>query len=106
MTKLISIYSCYSCEKVTEPFIVPSLYEKYANGSGGTAVDEYTLSQNMGSDLASVMEDHYKTFIVSTKELILGTQLADLNPYRMIADGTRLYGHCGCWFELGQDTVW
>jgi hypothetical protein len=28
-------------------------------------VDEYTLSINMGDDLASAMEEHYKTFIVS-----------------------------------------
>lgn len=66
---------------VTEPFIVPSLYEKYANGSGGTAVDEYTLSQNMGSDLASVMEDHYKTFI--TEQDFMDIAAAGLNWVRI-----------------------
>ncbi|WVQ73941.1 hypothetical protein IAR50_003522 [Cryptococcus sp. DSM 104548] len=48
---------------VTEPFIVPGLYEKYANGTAGTAVDEYTLSQNMGDNLTAAMTDHYDTFI-------------------------------------------
>ncbi|TFK51805.1 glycoside hydrolase family 5 protein [Heliocybe sulcata] len=47
---------------VTEPFIIPSLYEKYPQ-----AVDEWTLSQAMRNDSASggisQLEDHYKTFI-------------------------------------------
>lgn len=47
----------------TEPFIVPGLYEKYANGTAGTAVDEYTLSLNMGSNLTAAMTEHYDTFI-------------------------------------------
>lgn len=47
----------------TEPFIVPGLYEKYANGSAGTAVDEYTLSINMGDNLTAAMTEHYDTFI-------------------------------------------
>ncbi|GMK54507.1 hypothetical protein CspeluHIS016_0110930 [Cutaneotrichosporon spelunceum] len=47
---------------VTEPFIVPALYEKY-NGATPKAVDEYTLSQAMGANLAAEMEEHYKTFI-------------------------------------------
>ena len=47
----------------TEPFIVPSLYQTYASGDGGTAVDEYTLSQNMGADLETAMTEHYDTFI-------------------------------------------
>ncbi|RXK39337.1 glucan 1,3-beta-glucosidase [Tremella mesenterica] len=48
---------------VTEPFIVPAMYEKYATGPGGTAVDEYTLSLNMGSNLTAAMTEHYETFI-------------------------------------------
>ncbi|KAJ3711732.1 glycoside hydrolase superfamily [Lentinula raphanica] len=49
---------------VTEPFIVPSLYEKYVNNSQNITVqDEWTLSLAMGSNLASEMENHYKTFI-------------------------------------------
>ncbi|WVQ79932.1 hypothetical protein IAT38_002033 [Cryptococcus sp. DSM 104549] len=49
---------------VTEPFIVPGLYEKYATGADGTtAIDEFTLSQNMGSNLTNIMKEHYDTFI-------------------------------------------
>lgn len=57
---------------VTEPFIVPALYEKYQNVStlpGGQAVDEWTLSIAMRNDTSpgggiQQLEDHYKTFIV------------------------------------------
>lgn len=48
---------------VTEPFIVPGLYEAYPNGTAGVSVDEYTLSENMGDQLQSAMEEHYQTFI-------------------------------------------
>ncbi|THG97563.1 hypothetical protein EW026_g4454 [Hermanssonia centrifuga] len=56
---------------VTEPFIVPALYEKYQNVStlpGGQAVDEWTLSIAMRNDTSpgggiQQLEDHYKTFI-------------------------------------------
>lgn len=48
----------------TEPFIVPGLYERYATGANGqTAVDEYTLNQNMGADRNKIMDEHYATFI-------------------------------------------
>jgi glucan 1,3-beta-glucosidase len=47
-----------------EPFIVPALYEKYATGPNNvTAVDEYTLSQNMGDNLTAALTEHYETFI-------------------------------------------
>jgi glucan 1,3-beta-glucosidase len=49
---------------VTEPFIVPGIYEEYIGKSSIEVVDEWTLSQAMGSDLATRMEQHYKTFIV------------------------------------------
>ena len=48
---------------VTEPFIVPGLYEAFPNGTAGTSVDEYTLSLNMGDQLESAMTEHYETFI-------------------------------------------
>ncbi|KDR83042.1 hypothetical protein GALMADRAFT_113197 [Galerina marginata CBS 339.88] len=48
---------------VTEPFIVPALYEEYIGKSSIDVVDEWTLSLAMGSDLATKMENHYKTFI-------------------------------------------
>jgi len=43
---------------LTEPFIVPGLYEAYDG-----AVDEYTLSDILGSNLTAVMTEHYETFI-------------------------------------------
>lgn len=50
---------------MTEPFIVPALYEKYlTNDKGIKVVDEWTLSLAMGEKLAEEMENHYKTFIV------------------------------------------
>jgi glucan 1,3-beta-glucosidase len=51
---------------LTEPFISPALYEKYATATP-QAVDEWTLSQAMRADTAgggiNQLEDHYKTFI-------------------------------------------
>ncbi|KAL7420697.1 hypothetical protein Q5752_004648 [Cryptotrichosporon argae] len=46
---------------VTEPFIVPALYEEYYNTS--KPIDEYTLSQAMGENLTARMTEHYATFI-------------------------------------------
>ncbi|KAF5348585.1 hypothetical protein D9756_009619 [Leucocoprinus leucothites] len=67
---------------VTEPFIVPALYEKYVNNSGGTpVVDEWTLSVAMGKNLAHEMEDHYKTFI--TEEDFADIAAAGLNWVRI-----------------------
>lgn len=48
----------------------PSLFEPYANTSF-PAVDEWTLSENLGNDtsaggLAGVLTKHYETFVVST----------------------------------------
>lgn len=45
----------------------PALYEPYVNATI-SAVDEWTLSENMRNDTAnggiSQLENHYKTFIV------------------------------------------
>ena len=54
---------------ITEPFIVPALYEKYQNVTP-PAIDEWTLSIAMRNDTGpgggiQQLEDHYKTFIVS-----------------------------------------
>lgn len=60
---------------ITEPFIVPALYEKYQNVTpnaaipSGQAVDEWSLSVAMRNDTSAgggiqQLEDHYKTFIV------------------------------------------
>ncbi len=67
--------------QVTEPFIVPGLYERFSNGTGGTAIDEYTLSLNMGDQLEAVMEEHYKTFI--TEQDFMDIAAAGLNWIRL-----------------------
>lgn len=50
---------------VLEPFITPTLFQKYQPA----AVDEWTISTAMAADTASgglsQLENHYKTFIVS-----------------------------------------
>jgi hypothetical protein len=46
-----------------EPFITPYLYEPYLE-SETPAIDEWTLSVNLGPKLAQVLENHYATFIV------------------------------------------
>ena len=52
----------------SEPFIAPSLYEKYQTGTI-IAVDEWTLSQAMRADISgggiSQLEKHYQEFIVN-----------------------------------------
>lgn len=48
---------------VTEPFIVPSLYEKYLGKTDVEIWDEWTLCVAMGGDFATELENHYKTFI-------------------------------------------
>ncbi|WVQ81392.1 hypothetical protein IAT38_003516 [Cryptococcus sp. DSM 104549] len=65
---------------VTEPFIVPALYERYQNTTP-KAIDEYTLSQAMGDNLAAEMEEHYKTFI--TEEDFAQIAAAGLNYVRI-----------------------
>ncbi|KAF9013054.1 glycoside hydrolase superfamily [Cyathus striatus] len=66
---------------VTEPFIVPALYEKYINTSSIAIVDEWTLSIAMGANLAKEMEDHYKTFI--TEQDFADIAAAGLNWVRI-----------------------
>jgi glucan 1,3-beta-glucosidase len=56
---------------VTEPFIVPALYQKYSsltypNGSF-MIIDEWKLVEQMKADGSiSELENHYNTFIVSS----------------------------------------
>lgn len=57
----------------SEPFIVPSLFEKYQNGTI-QAVDEWTLSEAMRADTSpgggiSQLETHYQEFIVLSFQL-------------------------------------
>lgn len=54
---------------VLEPFITPELFEPFnpngsPHGSNPTVIDEYSLSVALGSNLTTVIEGHYKTFIV------------------------------------------
>lgn len=44
-----------------EPFIVPSLFDKYESWEG--IVDEWTLARRLGSSAASTLEKHYAKFI-------------------------------------------
>lgn len=75
-------YLSSSCVRfVTEPFIVPALYETYTNGSGGQSVDEFTLSQNMGDQIATIMEEHYDTFITEEDFMLMAD--AGLNWIRL-----------------------
>lgn len=61
---------------VTEPFIVPGLYEPYENDTT-QAVDEYTLTQKYGSNATAMMKDHYDTFITEEDfALIAGAGLS------------------------------
>ncbi|KAF8956533.1 glycoside hydrolase superfamily [Flammula alnicola] len=66
---------------VTEPFICPALYEAYINKSNIAVVDEWTLSQAMGADLATKMEEHYKSFI--TEKDFADVAAAGLNWVRI-----------------------
>ncbi|RAO71987.1 uncharacterized protein BHQ10_007999 [Talaromyces amestolkiae] len=44
-----------------EPFITPSFFSKYSTIDG--VIDEYTLTQKLGSAAAATIEEHYATFI-------------------------------------------
>ena len=71
---------------VLEPFIVPALFEKYADAVP-PPVDEWTLSQHMAGDtspgggLQQQMEEHYNTFI--TEQDIAEIAGAGLNWIRL-----------------------
>ncbi|KAJ6550142.1 glycoside hydrolase family 5 protein [Mycena capillaripes] len=71
---------------VTEPFIVPALYQKLqATTTSITIIDEWTLVQAMQADTAngglSQLEDHYKTFI--TEQDFMQIAAAGLNFVRI-----------------------
>ena len=72
---------------VLEPFIVPSLFQKYQNTSI-QAIDEWTLSQAMAADtsssggLSNQLEEHYNTFI--TEQDIAAIAGAGLNWIRCV----------------------
>ncbi|KAI8443758.1 glucan 1,3-beta-glucosidase [Phakopsora pachyrhizi] len=70
---------------VLEPFIVPYLFEKFnpdeTTDTPPTVVDEWSLSTALGKDLASTLEEHYKTFI--TEEDFAQIAAAGLNWVRL-----------------------
>ncbi|OJT09588.1 hypothetical protein TRAPUB_13965 [Trametes pubescens] len=68
---------------VMEPFIVPALYEKYYNTSGGPAVDEWDLTMLMNADGSiNKLKDHYKMFI--TEQDFADIAAAGLNFVRIL----------------------
>ncbi|GAA5890080.1 hypothetical protein JCM5296_004763 [Sporobolomyces johnsonii] len=53
---------------VLEPFIVPGMFEPFNSDSDSptavnNAIDEWTLSEQLGSNLTAAMTEHYETFI-------------------------------------------
>ncbi|GAA5821150.1 hypothetical protein JCM10212_004193, partial [Sporobolomyces blumeae] len=53
---------------VLEPFIVPGMFEPFNSNSDSpnstnNAIDEWTLSEQLGSNLTAAMTEHYETFI-------------------------------------------
>lgn len=55
---------------VLEPFIVPGMFEPFNSDSNdptaqNNAIDEWTLCEQLGSNLTTAMTEHYDTFIVS-----------------------------------------
>ncbi|GAA5938971.1 hypothetical protein JCM3775_002637, partial [Rhodotorula graminis] len=54
---------------VLEPFIVPGMFEPFnldgvnPGSADNKAIDEWTLSQQLGSNLSNAMREHYDTFI-------------------------------------------
>lgn len=65
---------------VIEPFITPHLFEAFLK-SEKIPIDEWTLVQALGTSAASVIENHYKTFI--TEEDFAQIASAGLNWVRI-----------------------
>jgi hypothetical protein len=91
---------------VCEPFITPALYEPYFN-AGISVPDEWGLSLAMDNDkanggLATLMENHYKTFIVGVLSLHVGVRNA--NFFDSI-DGGRFCSNCSSRPQLGSYPV-
>ncbi|MBW0491672.1 hypothetical protein O181_031387 [Austropuccinia psidii MF-1] len=65
---------------VIEPFIVPSLFEPYAD-QATPVVDEWSLCTTLGQKAAATIEDHYNTFI--TEQDFAQIAAAGLNWVRL-----------------------
>lgn len=85
---------------VTEPFISPALFEEYVNSSSFAVVDEWTLSLAMGADLATKMENHYKTFIVSGRPFFI------FDTSHFCLDRKRLRRYCWWVQIMHQSAIW
>ncbi|RAL17414.1 putative exo-beta-1,3-glucanase [Aspergillus homomorphus CBS 101889] len=62
-----------------EPFIVPSLFNSYTTADG--IIDEWTLSERLGSDANSTIEKHYATF--TTEQDFIDIRDAGLDHVRL-----------------------
>lgn len=71
---------------VTEPFIVPALYEKYATVGGFAVIDEWMLCVAMGKNVAKELENHYATFIVGSTRFFSGSVLTSPQTERDFAE--------------------
>lgn len=81
-----------------EPFIVPGLFEPFNAdndnpNSTNLAIDEWTLSEQLGDNLTAVITEHYETFIVSQSTFFRSLSFAH---NRTPADGTRFRSNCRC----------
>ena len=65
---------------ITEPFITPEMYTPFLSHSPAV-IDEFTLSEALGTDLAATMTNHYATFI--TEEDFANIAGAGLNWIRL-----------------------
>ncbi|KAF4974341.1 hypothetical protein FZEAL_8739 [Fusarium zealandicum] len=62
-----------------EPFITPSFFDKYDSDDG--IVDEWTLTEKLGSDAGKTMEKHYASFV--TEQTFKDIQAAGLDHVRI-----------------------
>lgn len=83
-----------------EPFITPSIFEPHLEAPE-PATDEWTLSVNLGEDLAEVLEHHYDTFIVRELCHMPSGVVIDC---LLLADRERLRRYCSSWSQLGADS--
>ncbi|KAJ3511582.1 hypothetical protein NLJ89_g4016 [Agrocybe chaxingu] len=89
---------------VTEPFIVPALYEEYVGKSSIEVLDEWTLSIAMGADLSKRMEEHYKTFITEKDFAEIAGKFVGQPQYRDVVGIVGIVNEI-LWGTIGQQGV-
>ncbi|KIW04369.1 uncharacterized protein PV09_04653 [Verruconis gallopava] len=62
-----------------EPFITPSFFDKFSSRDG--VIDEWTLTSNLGSKAASIIEPHYSSFI--NKQTFIDIRAAGFDHVRI-----------------------